>query len=271
MCNDWPTYWSPTGSSSCNLQSCWRMRRWPGFHLRPPSSGVFTGWWRSWRISRIKNLHKWSDQIVLLMFVKDETIRVQGTGTRFIFPALFPPKESERERGGKNPTPRMVFLFVSQTLMVASPGSSRSSAPGPTSSRSTPPPRGTGFLPVNTPSMCPSSTTPTATCTGSSVWAAPRWGGGRRLCPMNESVCWGRQLLIGASGISHDHGGSRTFGFRLWKGDHVGGGAGMGGWIFLSPQSTSALTHIPSSQKAVRRWLPAGQPNPAGPGVWLPR
>lgn len=39
----------------------------------------------------------------------------------------------------------------------------------------------------------------------------------------------------------------------------------MGGGSLLSLQSTSALTHIPASQKAVRRWLLAGQrPNPAG-------
>lgn len=45
-----------------------------------------------------------------------------------------------------------------------------------------------------------------------------------------------------------------------------------GGGSVLSLHSTSGLTHIPASQKAVRQWLSAGQrANPARGGVWLQR
>lgn len=59
------------------------------------------------------------------------------------------------------------------------PGSSRSLAPGPMFSRSTPPPRGTGSLPANMPSPCPSSMMPIVMSTASSAWAGPRWEGGK--------------------------------------------------------------------------------------------
>lgn len=59
---------------------------------------------------------------------------------------------------------------------VSLAGSSQSSAPGPTSSRLTLPPNGTGSRPANTLSPSPTSSMPLATCTGSSAWGAPRWG-----------------------------------------------------------------------------------------------
>lgn len=53
-------------------------------------------------------------------------------------------------------------------------GSSPSSVPELTSSRSTRPPNATGFPPANTLSPCPSSTMPAAASTASSAWVALR-------------------------------------------------------------------------------------------------
>lgn len=54
-------------------------------------------------------------------------------------------------------------------------GNSRSTPPGPTSSRLTRPPRKTGSLPANRPSLSPIFTTAHGTAIASSVWMDPRY------------------------------------------------------------------------------------------------
>lgn len=69
-----------------------------------------------------------------------------------------------------------IFFFQTLTVLVSCLAeNSRSSVPAPMCSRSTPPPRGTGYLLASTPSRCLSSMMPTATCTASSVWVELKW------------------------------------------------------------------------------------------------
>lgn len=76
---------------------------------------------------------------------------------------------------------------------------------------------------------------------------------------LHKNSCSRWELLIGPSGISMTT--------ELVDVDYERRGGGGGGSL-LSPHSTSALTHIPASQKAVRRWPLAGQwPSPVGAGV----